>query len=97
MAKILLVEDDKTIASPLMEWLESDGHTVEHVMTGEDAWQLLINFKYDMILLDRGLPGMSGAEVLRKHRLAGGSIPVIFLTGQADLHSKKDGQFPWEW
>ena len=80
MAKILLVEDEESMAAPLMEWLESEGHTVEHVMTGEDALQLLINFKYDMIVLDRGLPGLTG-----------GTIPVIFLTGETDIHSKRDG------
>lgn len=91
MSKILLVEDDQSIATPLVEWLQSDGYVVEHCSSGEDALQLLTNFKYDILVLDRGLPGTSGAEVLHKHRLAGGNTPVIFLTGDNTLDSKKQG------
>ena len=91
MSKILLVEDDQTVASPLIEWLESDGYTVEHSLNGEDALQLLDNFKYDLLVLDRGLPGINGAEVLRQYRAGGGKAPIIFLTGDNTLLSKTEG------
>lgn len=91
MPKILLVEDDAAIAGKLADWLQSDGFTVEHVVSAEDALQLLGNFQYDLIVLDKSLPGASGTEMLRKHRASGVMTPVIFLTGDAALQSKKEG------
>lgn len=91
MAKILLVEDDEELTESLVSYLSMENHAVELVMSGEDALQLLENFKYDVIVLDWGLPGMSGVEVLRKFRHSGGTTPVIFLTGRDDVFSKEVG------
>jgi DNA-binding response OmpR family regulator len=91
VAKVLLVEDDRELIESLMSWLKLENHMVEIVETGEDALQLLENFKYDVIVLDWGLPKMTGVEVLRKYRAEGGLTPVIFLTGRGDLSSKEIG------
>ncbi len=91
MAKVLLVEDDKELSVALLSWLKLDNHSVELVESGEDALQLLENFKYDVIVLDWGLPKMNGIEVLRKYRSSGGLTPVIFLTGRDDVSSKEIG------
>lgn len=91
MAKVLLVDDDPELTESLVSWLKLEHHTVEQVDSGEDALQLLENFKYDVIVLDWGLPKMTGVEVLRKYRSSGGITPVIFLTGRGDLSSKEIG------
>lgn len=91
MAKILLVEDDLELTESLVSYLTLENYTVELVMTGEDAIQLLENFKYDVIVLDWGLPGITGVEVLRRFRSSGGHTPVIFLTGRDDVYSKEIG------
>jgi DNA-binding response OmpR family regulator len=91
MSKILLVEDDQSVTKTLTNWLKSEGHLVEHAVSGPDAWQMLSNYKYDIIVLDRSLPAMSGIEVLKKFRSTGGTTPVIILTGDSHLSSKKEG------
>lgn len=91
MAKILLVEDDVELTESLLSYLKLEHYAVEIARTGEDAWQLLVNFKFDVIVLDWGLPKMPGIEVLKKFRAAGGLTPIIFLTGRDDLFSKEAG------
>jgi DNA-binding response OmpR family regulator len=89
--KLLVVEDDIEIKKNLATWLEMENYTVEAVELGGDALQLLQNFQYDLIILDWGLPDMTGPDVLRKFRQAGGQTPVIFLTGRNDVQSITTG------
>jgi DNA-binding response OmpR family regulator len=91
VAKILLVEDDARVFEPLLRWLIKEGHTVEWVASGEDALQMLNVYKFDVVVLDWGLPGLSGLEVLKRFRRTGGITPVLFLTGKGDVASKKAG------
>ena len=79
--KILLVEDDRAIASPLVEGLVEAGHDVEHVTTGADA---LAADGFDLVLLDLGLPDMDGRDVFRALRDRGSTAPVIMLTARGD-------------
>jgi DNA-binding response OmpR family regulator len=87
VAKILLIEDDLDLAERLRSWFVSEGHTFEHASCGEDGLQLLANFAYDMILLDWRLPGLSGLDVCKQFRKAGGMNSIIFLTGKTDIPS----------
>jgi DNA-binding response OmpR family regulator len=91
VAKILLVEDDSLLSAPLVRWLQKQQHTVEVVESGEDALQMLGAYKFDIVILDWGLPEMSGIEVLKNYRRSGGLTPIIFLTGKGDVESKKQG------
>ena len=79
--KILLVEDDRAIASPLVEGLVEAGHDVDHVTTGTDA---LAADGFDLVLLDLGLPDMDGRDVFRTLRDRGSTAPVIMLTARGD-------------
>jgi DNA-binding response OmpR family regulator len=90
LSKFLLVEDDPNLSQALIEWFSAGGHLVEHVTTGEDALQLLQNFKYEVIMLDWELPGISGLEVCKRFRNDGGRTYVIFVTGKGDIASKED-------
>ncbi|MEX1105815.1 MAG: response regulator transcription factor [Ilumatobacteraceae bacterium] len=80
--RILLVEDDRAIASPLVEGLVEAGHTVDHVCTGRDALTAAAGF--DLVLLDLGLPDMDGRDVFRALRDRGSTAPVIMLTARGD-------------
>lgn len=91
MAKILLIDDDSDLRESLASFLSLENHNVEQVGNGEDALQLLENFKFDVLILDWGLPGIQGVDVLRRFRSAGGNTPVIFLTGRNDIFSKEAG------
>lgn len=78
--RVLLVEDDDSIAEPLAEGLARYGIVVDRVATGAEALRAPLN---EMVLLDLGLPDVDGIEVCRRLRLTG-DIPVIMLTARGD-------------
>lgn len=92
MAKILYVEDDADLAERVVTWLaEVEKHLVEHVGNGKDAMERLSAFKYELIILDVGLPDTSGIDVLKEFRRKGGVTPVLLLTGQDKVEQKISG------
>ncbi len=91
MPKILVVEDDDEVAESVVNWLKMENYNVERASSGEDALQFLSNYYFDIVLLDWGLPKMSGYEVLKSYRSMGGQAPVLFLTGRDDVDSKEFG------
>lgn len=91
MAKILLVEDDTELAKSLVDWLELEHHTVEHCERGFDALERLKFFEFDVVILDWGLPEMSGLDVLKAFRDKGGSTPVLLLTGRDGVSEIETG------
>jgi len=91
MAKVLLIDDDVNLAELLKPALESEGWTVELAFNGSDGLQLMQNFRYDIVLLDWQMPGMSGIEVLDRYRAEGGDMAVIFLTGRREIEHKESG------
>ncbi len=92
MAKILYVEDDTDLAERITQWLsEVEKHLVEHVDTGGAALERMEYFKYELIILDVGLPDKSGIDVLKEFRKKGGVTPVLVLTGQDKVDQKIQG------
>ncbi len=69
--KILVVEDDETIAIPIEELLDEQNYIVEVAEDGEVAWELLAVFDYDVILLDVMLPKLDGIALCQKLRAHG--------------------------
>ncbi len=78
--KILLVEDDRSIASSVVEGLEANGFAVTHVANGAGA---IAAAEHDLILLDLGLPDMDGRDVCRELR-AKTKAPIIMLTARSE-------------
>jgi DNA-binding response OmpR family regulator len=91
MGKLLLVDDDVDYTTKLKEAMAPSGWSVELAHTGSDAIQHLENFQYDFVLLDWNLPDISGIEVCKRFRAAGGTAHIIFLTGRADIEDKLAG------
>jgi len=81
MPRILLVEDEPSIADTLLYALRSELHEVSHVMTGKDALALQKESVHDLAILDVGLPDMTGFELCRKLRETS-AIPILFLTAR---------------
>ncbi|HNB22834.1 MAG TPA: response regulator, partial [Candidatus Melainabacteria bacterium] len=71
MSKILLVEDDTEVAGWLEDWFKQENFVFEMTDNGEDALQLLEQFDFDVIILDWGLPDITGLEVCRRYRSKG--------------------------
>lgn len=79
---LLVVEDERRIATALKRGLEADGFSVDVAFTGDDGlWYARESF-YDLIVLDLMLPGRSGFEVCRELREAGDWTPIIVLTAK---------------
>ncbi len=79
--RILVVEDEARIAEVVQSYLEGEGHMVVRAATGEDALADLARRRPDLVVLDLGLPGMSGEEVCRRLR-AESDVPIIMLTAK---------------
>jgi DNA-binding response OmpR family regulator len=80
--RILVVEDELTIATGLRDDLELEGFTVEVVDDGKVALRRILEEEFDLILLDVMLPGMQGFDVCREVRLKGNQVPIIMLTAK---------------
>jgi DNA-binding response OmpR family regulator len=80
--RILLVEDDTLIGEGLFSGLQRENYSVDWVKNGETAVTAATDVAYDVIILDLGLPKMSGLDVLKKLRHQGYSQPVLILTAQ---------------
>lgn len=93
VAKVLLVEDDPEILRMIRDLLVLEKHTVEAVVDGLDAGLLLASSAFDLIILDWGLPGVSGIDLLRQCRAAGSNVPIIMLTARGDIGDKETGLF----
>lgn len=89
--RLLLVEDDTSLSDRLRIELERTGFAVDVVADGMDAEFMGASEPYDVVVLDLGLPGRSGLEVLRRWRAAGNPMPVLILTARDAWHEKVDG------
>ncbi|MBX9571736.1 MAG: response regulator transcription factor [Candidatus Obscuribacterales bacterium] len=91
MAKILLVEDNEENRSAIKTILESDRHALDCASSADEGWGFIKTYKYDLMIFDWEMPGMSGVELLNKYRLEGGSCSVIMLTGRDATPDKITG------
>ena len=89
--RVLLVEDDRRIASDVAHALEASGYLVETASDGEEAWFRGDTEDYGVIILDLGLPGMDGLAVLKRWRANGRRMPVIILTARGSWAERVDG------
>jgi len=89
--RILLVEDERKVASFIARALRENTYAVDVAESGERALELGVDVPYDAILLDVRLPGMSGIEVCRELRQRGIEAPVLMLTARGLVEQKVEG------
>jgi two-component system, OmpR family, response regulator QseB len=80
--RLLLVEDDAMIGESVRKGLRQDGFTVDWVQDGRSGESALDSGVHDLLLLDLGLPGKQGLDVLKSLRRKGNAIPVLILTAR---------------
>lgn len=89
--KILLVEDDKALASVYVSRLELEGFDVKHVLNGEDALSTAISYKPDLIVLDAMMPKISGFDVLDilRNTAQTANVRIIMLTALSQAKDRE--------
>jgi DNA-binding response OmpR family regulator len=89
--RILLVEDDLSLGSTIQSWLQLDGYAVDWAQRGDHADTALRTHAYECVLLDRGLPGLSGDGLLTRLRGRESFVPVLMVTARDTLRDRIEG------
>jgi DNA-binding response OmpR family regulator len=89
--KILYVEDDPTARSYIRKGLEEHGHVVDVAVDGDAGLEQATIGSYDLLLLDVGVPGMSGFELLRELREGADATPVLMLSARGEVSDRIRG------
>lgn len=90
-ARVLVVEDEPKVARALREGLSAEGYEVVVAPTGEDAFFRASSEPFDLLILDRMLPGREGLDVLRALRQKGHLAPVLVLTARDAVEDRVEG------
>ncbi|WP_375496800.1 response regulator transcription factor [uncultured Jatrophihabitans sp.] len=91
MAQVMVVDDDDTIASVLITYLEKAGHTTVRAADGQQALDALAGLQPDLMVLDLMLPKVDGLEVCRQVRSSWPELPVVMLTALAEPEDRIAG------
>lgn len=89
--RIMLIEDDENLVMATVAMLKHEGYHVDVAYDGEEGMYYLTEGVYDLVLLDRMLPLMSGTELLKKMRERGFSTPVMMLTALGEIDDRVEG------
>ncbi len=89
--RLLLVEDDPLLGDGLKQGLQAEGYTVDWLTDGAQALHSLLTESFDLVVLDLGLPGMDGIDVLKEIRNKKVVTPVLILTARDAVEDRVDG------
>ncbi len=89
--RLLVVEDEADFADFVVRGLREEGLTVEHAADGPSGWRAMTGAEWDVILLDRGLPGEAGLSLLKRFRQTGHMTPVLMLTARDAVQDRVAG------
>lgn len=85
MARILVIEDDIRVSCVVEEALKSQNYIVDVASDGTHGLEFLMQFDYDLAVIDWSLPGMTGYDLCKQYRKSGGRASVLFLTGKTEM------------
>ena len=89
--RILLIEDEPSVAEALLDVLQRAGYSMDHLVSAEPAESLIGMTHYDLAIVDIGLPGIDGYELIRRWRRRKFTLPVLILTARDGLQDRVDG------
>ncbi len=86
--RILIIEDDRDAASYMAKGLKESGHAVDLAHEGKDGLFMAASEDYDVLIVDRMLPGMDGLNIVKTLRATGNRIPVLFLSALGEVDDR---------
>jgi len=89
--RILVIEDDATVAEYIVNGLKQAGHMVDHAADGRDGLMMATTEEYDAIVADRMLPGLEGLTIVRTLRASGNATPVLVLSALGEVDERVNG------
>jgi DNA-binding response OmpR family regulator len=89
--RVLVVEDEQDLARMLVRLLEGEGYAVDAVHDGQAGLHRALTSRYDVLVLDRGLPGIDGVDLLRRLRRSGVTAPALMLTAYDTVPERGEG------
>lgn len=89
--KILVIEDDETTGAYIAEGLREEGHSVDLMIDGRDALVQATTTEYDILIVDRMLPGLDGMSLVKTLRGTKNTTPVLFLTSLGGVDDRIEG------
>lgn len=89
--KLLLIEDDASMADFILRGLKEHGHVADHASNGKDGLYIAASGNYDAMIIDRMLPGLDGLSIMKMLRATGNHTPAIFLTTMAGIDDRVEG------
>ncbi len=89
--KILLIEDDKETAHFIIKGLSESNFTVDHIDNGKDGLYLAMNEEYDLLIIDRMLPGIDGLSIVKMLRASGSKTPILILSALSEVDERVEG------
>ncbi len=89
--RILLLEDDKQLGAWIAGGLREEGHVVDHFEDGKDALMSAMGQDFDLLILDRMVPGLDGLAVLKSLRASKNATPALFLTALGEVDARVEG------
>jgi two-component system, OmpR family, response regulator len=89
--KVMILEDDVEIGAWVRDGLSRAGHTVDWVTDGKDALIAVTTREFDVLVLDRMVPGLDGLSLLKSIRAAKVRTPVLFLTALSEIDDRVEG------
>jgi two-component system OmpR family response regulator/two-component system response regulator QseB len=91
MAQILMIDDDRHLCDTVVDILSAKKHNVEVVYDGLAGLELLCKRHFDLAIVDWNLPRITGIDICKQYRAAGGKIPLLMLTARNELDEKQQG------
>ena len=89
--RILLLEDDKQLGPWIAGGLREEGHVVDHFENGKEALMAAMGQEFDLLILDRMVPGLDGLAVLKSLRASKNATPALFLTALGEVDARVEG------
>lgn len=89
--RVLVIEDDHDVASYLNKGLRESDYVVDHAEDGKEGMMLAASEGYDVMIVDRMLPGMDGLNIIKTIRATGNQTPVLILSALGDVDARVEG------